>query len=342
MKRISRTPEIISLFEEISRAGNLKIQDPTSQKEILDRISSTFKKCKENPIFVHGHRTESMFEYVVAALGEVSLIKREDVGNIFCSNKTIRPPDFSILLKDGTGIFVEVKNFHKYSADAIFSIRNNDFEELCNYAKLFKQDLYFAIYWSCWGAWTLIAIDDFEQKEKPSITFPEAMKKNKMSLLGDLMVGTTPPLSYRLFADRNKPRVMEKNGAIEFTIGGFEIYCNGLRIEEEIEKKLALYFIFYSDWEANEPEAKFERDQLDYIEQIFLPKEGYTDRKIYLFGFLSQMISRHYKEATSEDGVIHRLSPIKEPEAFSIGLSKNYKGKQLGLAIITVKANNNA
>jgi hypothetical protein len=79
--------------------------------------------------------------------------KREDSGEICSSDPKITPPDFRIVLDDGTDIFVEVKNCHKTDPNYLFSLKQSYVSTLENYAKLFKRDIYIAIFWSKWRKW---------------------------------------------------------------------------------------------------------------------------------------------------------------------------------------------
>lgn len=306
MKRIDRNPErfeVIDLFEAMARKRGLKLNDPSSHKSFIDSVSNSLNSSKDNPIILHGRRVESMFEYVVAGLGNSILIKREDSAD----------PKYRFLLK------------------------SSYLSALSKYATIFGRDLYIAIFWSRLRKWTLIRPASLILTERPSISFLEAFKKNEMSLLGDAMVGTTPPLSLRIVADPSKPRDGAQDGECIFTIGSVDLYCNGMRIEESLEQTLAFYFMLNSDWHVEDAKAKLEGDLLEYLEYVAEPQEPVPNQGFQILGFLSEMISRSYNDITAESGEIQQLSPSAAPGSLGIAIPKGYKGKHFPLWIFRIK-----
>lgn len=341
MKRIDRDPErfeVIDLFEAMARKRGLKLNDPASHKDFLARVANGFNISKDNPIILHGRRVESMFEHVVAGLGKAKLIKREDSGEVCAADADVQPPDFRIVLDGGADLFVEVKNCHKADPKFRFALKQTYLSALTKYAALFGRDLYLAIFWSRWRKWTLIRPDDLAPSERPSISFVEAVVRNEMSLLGDVMVGTTPPLSLLISTDPSKPRSVDSEGHCAFTIGAADLRCNGVRIEEALEQNLAFYFMLNSDWHVGEPEAKLDSGQLLHFEYVAEPQNPVPAQGFQMLGFLSEMISRNYNDVTSEFGEIHQLSPSADPGSLAITIPERYKGKQLPLWLFTVAA----
>ncbi|MBM4301623.1 MAG: hypothetical protein FJ121_08850 [Deltaproteobacteria bacterium] len=340
MKRIDRNPErfeVIDLFEAMARKRGLKLNDPSSHKSFIDSVSNSLNSSKDNPIILHGRRVESMFEYVVAGLGNSILIKREDSGDVCAADPEIRPPDFRIVLDGGAEIFVEVKNCHKADPKYRFSFKSSYLSALSKYATILGRDLYIAIFWSSLRKWTLIRPASLILTERPSISFLEAFKKNEMSLLGDVMVGTTPPLSLRIVADPSKPRDVAQDEDCTFTIGSVDLYCNGMRIEDSLEQTLAFYFMRNSDWHIEDAKAKLEEDLLVYLEYVAEPQEPVPNQGFQILGFLSEMISRSYNDITAESGEIQQLSPSAAPGSLGIAIPKGYKGKHFPLWIFRIK-----
>jgi len=109
----------------MARKKGLKLSEPESHNNFITTLTKSFHESKDNPIIIHGRRIESMFEYLAASLGKSVLIKREDSGEICSLDPRIRPPDFRIVLDDGTNIFVEVKNCYKKDPNYRFPLKRS-------------------------------------------------------------------------------------------------------------------------------------------------------------------------------------------------------------------------
>lgn len=341
MKRIERHPEkfeVIDFFEAMARKKGLKLSEPESHKHFIDGLTQSFHQSKDNPIIIHGRRVESMFEYVAASLGKSVLIKREDSGEICSSDPAVRPPDFRIVLDDGTDIFVEVKNCHKTDPNYRLSLKRSYVSAIEGYAKLFGREVYIAVFWSRWRKWSLLKLGSFSSGERLSISFLEAFKHNEMALLGDTMIATTLPLAMRVITDPTKPRRVDESGRMEFTIGGLELYCGGVRIEDKFEQNLAFYFILHSNWVVSDPEVKVEGGDLICFDFVARPEEPVPDQQFQILGFLSEMISRSYDYLTTSETGIDTLSPEVDPDTLGILIPQGYKGKQLPLWRFRLKA----
>ena len=341
MKRIERYPEkfeVIDIFENMARKKGLKLSESESHKDFIAALTKSFHESKDNPIIIHGRRIESMFEYLAASLGKSILIKREDSGEICSLDPGIRPPDFRILLDDGSDIFVEVKNCHKTDPNYRFPLKRSYATAIETYSKLFGREVYIAIFWSRWRKWTLLRLGSFTtNEERLSISFLEAFKHNEMALLGDIMIATTPPLAMRVITDPTKPRRVDGSGRVGFTIGAIELYCGGAKIEDKFEQSLAFYFMLHSNWVDSDPEAKVQDGDLVYFDFVTKPEEPVPGQQFQILGFLSEMISRNYNDLTASDAGIDRLSPIIDPDSLGILIPQGYKGKQLPLWRFTIK-----
>jgi hypothetical protein len=340
MKRIDRDPEkfeVIDLFEAIARKRDLKLTDSESQTAFLAQLFQSFGSSKSNPIIIHGRRIESMFEHVAASLGNCILIKREDAGEVCSTNAEVLPPDFRLVLDGGTEILVEVKNCHKADPNYRYRLKRPYLNALKSYARVFDRELLIAVFWSRWKKWALVRPEDFLRTDTgSSISFIEAIRVDRMAMLGDVMIATTPPLAFRVIADPTKPRLLDASGQVAFTIGSVELYCNGQRIEDKFEQQLAFYFMLNSDWVTDEPRAEVVNNELVYFEYVAKPQELAPDQGFQCLGFLSDMISRHYNELTASEGKVIRLSPATDPGTLGVLIPAGYKGKQLPLWRFTV------
>ena len=79
---------------------------------------------------IYGRRTEAMFSYVAASLGNCNIIKKEDSGDVLSSNPEIIVPDYKLVLKDGTQLLVEVKNYRQSKPFAEFSVKTSYIDKL--------------------------------------------------------------------------------------------------------------------------------------------------------------------------------------------------------------------
>ena len=112
--------------------------------------------------------------------------------------------------------------------------------QLKTYSALVRADLRLAIYWSTFKMWTLISPQDLRFDGSDwTTTFGDAMMQNTMAVLGDMHVGTIPPLVCRFLEDPHGPPKIDANGHVEFTIRRVEIECAGRRVTENNEKNLA-------------------------------------------------------------------------------------------------------
>jgi hypothetical protein len=164
-----------------------------------------------------------------------------------------------------------------------------------------------------------------------SVSLLDAIKMNEMVIVGDLMIATTPPLIFRVVTDANKPRSVDEQGRVGFTIGGVELYCGNTRIEGKFEQSLAFYFMLYGKWHSGEPEAHIENDQLLWIDIRAYPEETTSGQSFEFLGALSGMISQRYNELTTSEQGVERLSPAQEPGSLGVSIPQDYKGHHLPL-----------
>ena len=129
------------------------------------------------------------------------------------------------------------------------------------------------MYWSVWKLWTLVDATHFSENSDYYIALPEAMKRNEMNLLGDHIVATVPPLSLRLYTDPNKPRSIEEDGQVHFTIGRAALFANGKEITDDFEKKLAWFFMLHGKWNKVDHPAEIKNGLLEYTELRVSPEQ---------------------------------------------------------------------
>jgi hypothetical protein len=117
VKRVSRDPlrfDTFSLFAHHLQKAGLPLHQRSAQRRFLDAVKASTRAALASDTFVHEQRTEALFEMVVASLGAVRLLKKEDEGAVFhILPHPVQPPDFRLILSDGSQALVEVKNHHQ-------------------------------------------------------------------------------------------------------------------------------------------------------------------------------------------------------------------------------------
>jgi hypothetical protein len=281
---------------------------------------------------LHGLRTQALFEYVAASLAKCAAVKSEDAGSIHVEDTEIAVPDLRIVLHDGQEFFAEVKNFYQKNPFDKYEAKRDYLDGLRRYSALFKRDTRLAIYWTRWNIWTLTPIDNLEcEDSKCTLSLEEAMKCNQMSILGDYMVGTVPPLRFRVTTDSTRPRHIGEDGQVVFVIGGIELYCRDTRVTKPLEQRIALFLMMYGDWPGEEGETEIKNDELIEFEFVFEPIEPDVQQGFQFIGSISGMISRRFDSLTSEEGAIERLSPGTERSNLGITIPEDYQGEALPL-----------
>lgn len=214
--------------------------------------------------------------------------------------------------------------------------RQDYVDGLERYGGIFALPVKIAVYWARWRLWTLISTTNLGfENGKRTLNLLGAIKKNEMAKLGDFMIGTKPPLTMRLVADRSKGRVIrgEKRGHREvgFTIADIEFFCDRVKVIDEKEKALAFYLIMFGDWKQEDPCGVFEGEELTGIDFTCAPEEFDPAQGFAMIGYASSMISNVLGDLTVDAGEVERLTPKGDPGSFGILIDPGYKGIHLPL-----------
>lgn len=332
--------KLLGMLDDFAQSEGLSIKDEVVIDKFVECLSRAVREHQNNQIRVHGFHVQSMFAHVAAALGKSQIITEEDSGVFFSSENDIRRPDFRLVTKGGDQFLIEVKNFHQKDPMKPLIIKSAYLSTLKKYADAFKIPLKIAIFWSVWKLWTLVDPSHFiSDNSEYILTMPEAMKRNEMILLGDHMIGTSPPLTLRLYADPNKPRSVGKKGQVHFTIGRVAFYACGKEITDEFEEELAWFFMLYGKWNDVNHTAEIKNGLLEYTEVSVSPEQYDKKQDFATLGFLSELITSNYNFLTSRQGEILQLTPKQQPDKLSIFIPHDYKGKVLRLWQFYVKPN---
>lgn len=335
-QRLKRDPmrfDVLDLFDAVGRSRKYVLGNAEDKAAFVQLVGESLTEANTDSM-IYGRRTEAMFAYVVASLGKCLLIKKEDAGDIFSRDADILLPDYRLVLEDGSQMMVEVKNYRQRSAFDDYSVKTEYLDRVLRYARMVNADLYFAIYWSMWDMWTLVSAGDFQRSgNSATLSFGTAMKRNSMTRLGDAFIGTTSPLSIRIYPNKEKPHRVDSDGKTEFIIGAVEMRCNKSIITLENEQRIAMALMLFGSWQENS-RAYYSDEQareIDYIEFSYCPEEYNEEQGFDLVDSISTIISRQYSQLTAPDGKVERLTPDVAPGMLGFVIPESYHGDALPL-----------
>ena len=173
------------------------------------------------------------------------------------------------------------------------------------------------------------------------VSMLDAMKLNEMSVLGDCMIATVPPLALRIYADQTAPCTVQPDGSTPFTISDIVFFSANNRITDPFERKLAWFFILHSRWIEIATPAEIAGGKLKYAEFQYGPAEemGCDGQPFRILGFVSEMISSQYADATSAEQRITLLMPESDVVEYGIVIPHDYQGQVLQLWRFVVQPN---
>ena len=327
---------LLKSLDDFARTRGLSITDPVTRDQLVEVLGASIQGNVSKASRLHGLHTQSMFAYMAAAMGACQLIGEEDSGALFDLNGDVQRPDFRVITRDGTQMLVEVKNFHPKNPLQKLRLDGGYLRSLERYAELNAVPLKLAIYWSRWNVWTLLDANRLDSTQRTiTIGMPEAYTHNEMHLLGDCMIGTEPPMSFRLYADKEKPRRITADGKAGFTVARACLCSAGVDVVDPVEKRIGYFLLQNGSWHESEEHAEINDGLVEYFELRFFPAPPPDDepdpQRFRSVGFLSQMIASQYIRSTSQSGKITTLSPKKGPDQFGIIIPDDCKGEALKL-----------
>ncbi|HGM5472952.1 TPA: hypothetical protein ACKP1C_000140 [Serratia marcescens] len=346
MKRMPRNPgkfEALEAFTSFSRIHDFKLKSPEDTDKFLEMFGESFKASQENPTLLHGKHKEILFGHLASGLGKCRLVKTEDTGEVISDDSDIALPDYRLILNDGRQIFVEVKNCNQPNVKSLFNLQKSYVEKLQRYGELNGVPVYFAIYYRIMRIWTLLPISSFiEHKKKYSTNAIHSYANSELSMLGDLTIGTKPPLIFELVADQSRDVILNENDQASFIIGGVKIYSGDVEIEDPQEKTIAFNLMRFGRWDCGEAEGVMgENDKLHSVRYTFNPDslESYEKSGFDIIGSLSSMITSAFNEQTIYENKIAAIDMKADIDAFSVKIPEDYKHKELPLWILDLRAN---
>jgi hypothetical protein len=333
VKRIPRRPErfeVLRAAEALAAAAGLSLRDDAQHGDLVAAFSDALGRMRPDDSLFYGTNSQAMFGHVAAALGHCRIIKDEDAGEVYAADDVV-PPDYRIVTVDGNEFFVEVKNFFSPESDT-YTISKSEVDGLRAYAAAFGRDLKIAIYWAAWGMWSLLPLEAFTLVgDRYSISFPVAMKRSEMKIIGDWWVGTKMPLRLRFFTNPTKPRRVGDDGRAQATIGDVKLYCGDTEIDDPLEKQIAWFIMMNYPWTNVEQPADIVDGELLGWEFVFRPEIERPEQGFELLAPVSQLISSQYRGATATEGEIRRILPDRDRSPFGVHVPKDYRGTSLPL-----------
>ncbi|MEU8718234.1 hypothetical protein [Streptomyces sp. NPDC048663] len=305
--------------------------------ETLTAIGHALRKSLDNVSRLQGHQTQYAFEAMVVALGAIRLIKTEDAGLYYFDDAQgkLLPPDFRIVLRDGTVLLVEVKSVRP-GAETKVKVRADDMDAAQAYARLTHGRLLYAHYWAGPNLWTLVDPSRFDEiGSQRHLPFASAMKGNEMALLGDAQLAGKPPLTISLLFDpaQEEPSAGQdaQEGERLVAITGRELSNAGKVITDPLEQRLAWFVAQYAGWAVDE-QMHTDGDgrcvRLDYHLAPEADDEAdaaYSQQGFAFFGALSSLYTRRFLMATTtENGDITALRQEPSPALMAQLLPDEY------------------
>jgi hypothetical protein len=319
------------LLRELSRFGessDINLNDAAIRPAFGLHVEQAIDRGLKDPILLQGQRAEAMFEALVVSLGEVKMVKPEDGGRVFAAEK-MQPPDFRVVLNDGTNWLVEVKNV--YVRNPIRQRRclmtRNYRESLDRYAAATGGTLKLAVFWARWSMWTLVDPERLAPGGGDlTLDMMDALKVSELALLGDESLGMRAPLLLRLTMDPERTSPVAPDGSVHLTIGKAQIFSKGLELSDRSDQQIAWTVMQYGDWETGEPRAVIDGDRLIALDFECAPPE-LSDQGFETAGFLSRMFARYYADQTMKNGEVVRIAAPAQPEWFGALRQKGGDGR---------------
>ena len=190
----------LDLFAKLDDLASGAIGDEARLDAVIARFRDGVRTSLRNPARVYGWHTQVMFGQVVRALGKVVLLTEDDQGTTWARpSEQICPGDYRAVLADGRNLAIEVKNHRAQGLEHPFKVPKVSLDGHVRYAALIGCAPRVAIFWSELGLWFLVDPARFStQGRKATIDMCVAMAENEMADLGDMMIGTVPPLEFAL------------------------------------------------------------------------------------------------------------------------------------------------
>lgn len=342
MKRLPRRPDrfdALDLYTAVGREQGFRLGEEADLDAFLTLIRASLKSSQTNDNVLHGKRVEALFGHVAGALGGCQLVKAEDTGDVFAATAAVQPPDYRLVLNDGSQMFVEVKNCHlRYPAK--FSLKKQYLEKLQRYADMQRVPLKIAIFFSRMNKWCLLSLRAFKDDgDRLSIGYIGAIARSEMATLGDAMVATLPELRFELLGRIGELNALDADGSANITFRETKFFCAGKEITDEADKEIAFYLMRFGEWPDDGMEAILQEGKLLGVRITSRPDSVPEGQQMAVIGNVSSMISAAYAEHTVYDRRPIRLDAKCDPDFFELQIPIDHASDALPLLRLIVQPN---
>ena len=316
---------------QLAQLQSIDLSHPDGVEALQIAVATEVENAVAQPIKLYGHRVEAMFAYVLAGLGGVAALKQEDAGLAYIGDTAASPPDFRVRLTDGREVFIEVKTHRDKSLTKNIRLKQGYLRSKQAYASAWGCELYFAFWWRNASQWLLLKGEDFISDDTHySLTTLQAMKRSRMVELGDISLGTLPPLALHLHLP-SAQIAPYPDGQLDWNRATRSFTMAGKIIRNAEEKRFAWYLLQFGSWNSvRNEEAELEdgsRVHSFYAE----PEEWETEQGFAMIGTLSGMISNAFRFQTQRDGRVSAIVPDAAINSLGTHLPEGPSGVDLKL-----------
>jgi hypothetical protein len=322
IQKVPRDPEhleMLRLYAAVDpvEAVGAGLRDVERLDEFLARARASLERSIATPSRMHGLRAQALFRATLVAHGQFRLLIDEDAGDPYYDDDIGRlaPPDFRVVDNAGETLLIEVKSVKLNGLLKPFSVRKGDVEAWRRWGELTGTPVSLALWWAIPGRWTLVSLDHLQPRgSKLEIDLPRAIAADEMSRFGDCLLGTKPPLIFRVHCEQEGP-TDAKTGEASVRITDTEILVDGRKLIDELERRIAWVFFRFGGWEVEQELQRGPDGDITAIDLVARPlnsgDERQTQQDFASVGMLSSLYAALFDEAT--------LSPEGRSTSLSIG-----------------------
>lgn len=336
IQKVPRDPESLEMLRLYAALDPVEtmgasLRNPERLDEFTRRARESLERSIATPSRMHGLRAQALFRATLVALGQFRLLLEEDAGTPYYDDEAgrVSPPDFRVVDQANRTLLIEVKSVKMNDPLKPFGVRLADAEAWRRWGELVGAPVSLALWWVVPGQWTLVSLDRLQPRgSKLEIDLLGAFAANEMSRLGDCMLGTTPPLVFRLQV-KQMGGIEPRTGEAQVEITDVDLMVNGRTLKDELERRIAWYFLRFGGWEVNQ-ELQFESDgDVVAIDLIARPPviddERQASQDFASVGMLSSLYAALFDEATlSAEGQVDQLDHRPEPGELAALIPDNF------------------
>lgn len=325
IQKVPRDPENLEMLRlyaavDPTEAVGAGLRDTERLDEFLARARTSLERSIATPSRMHGLRAQAMFRATLVALGQFQLLIDEDAGDPYYDDDIGRlaPPDFRIVDSAGDALSIEVKSVKLNDPLKPFGVRKSDVEAWRRWGELTGAPVSLALWWAIPGRWTLVSLDHLQPRgSKLEIDLPHAIVADEMSRFGDSLLGTKPPLIFRVHCEQEGP-IDAETGEASIRITDTEMLVDGRKLVDKLERRIAWVFFRFGGWEAEQELQHGPGGDVTAIDLVACPPgsddERQAQQEFASVGMLSSLYAALFNEATlSPEGDVDQLEHRPEP-----------------------------